>query len=122
MEGFPDGVGESEFRALYRAELARHTPELTDRLRRLLARGDVAAEVERVQVVVFADEDGDGVVSAGVYFEGRNRKVSKTDPSLYSGAHVDLTDGMRVPFHDPEAYEFDPRDVSVAAVIDWFAE
>lgn len=120
-DSFPDGLTEAEFRAQYREQLEKYTPVVVARITALLARSDVGSEVQRVDLEVFPDECGDGFVSVCVYFEGPNRRVSKTDPSLYCGACVRVTEDLRVPLHDPGAYEFDTQDVSVATVIDWFS-
>jgi len=122
-EALPSGLDADRFRAEYLSRLRRHTPTLVARLQALLARTDVGPDVSDVEVQVFPDEYGDGFVSAWMYFNGRNRAVRKSDPSLYCGASIALTDDIRdMPLYDPDQYSFDTSDVTVRCVIDWFVE
>lgn len=120
---FPPVFGETEFREAYLAYLRRHSAALAGEVRRLLDRTDVSPDVTDCEVQVFPDEYGDGHVSVYRYFNGRNRLVRKSDPSLYCGAVVRIADyAQDLPLYDPSGYGFDTRDVTVRCVIDWFAE
>jgi hypothetical protein len=122
-EVFPAVAGEAEFREVYLAHLRRHSAALVEEVRRLLGRTDVSSDVTHCEVQVFPDEYGDGQVSVCMYFNGRNRLVRRSDPSLYCGAAVRFADYARdLPLYAPSAYPFDTRDVTVRCVITWFAE
>src|SRR5262245_62159975 len=113
-ETFPSGMSEEAFRGAYRAHLDGHTAVVVALLRKTLARTDVSPDVDHVHLEAFPDEYGDGLLSVMMYFEGKNRQVRKNNPTLYSGAHVDLTAGLRVPLHGVDAYDFDTVDASMA--------
>lgn len=122
-EVFPPVSGEAEFREVYLAHLRRHSAALVEEVGRLLARTDVSPDVTGCEVQVFPDEYGDGHVSVCMYFNGRNRLVRRSDPSLYCGAVVRFAEyAQDLPLYAPSSYNFDTRDATVRCVIDWFAE
>lgn len=120
---FPPVSGEAEFREVYLTHLRRHSAALVEEVRRLLQRIDVSPDVTSCEVQVFPDQCGDGHVSVCMYFNGRNRLVRTSDPSLYCGAVVRFVDHARdIPLYAPDSFDFDTRDVTVQCVIDWFTE
>jgi len=119
LEHLPDGLAREEFCRLYRQHLEPHREGLVRTLTQLLDRTDYSSPVDHLDLGVFADESGDGHVSVWCYFNGPNRRVSGTEPSLFAGKSVHLTEGIRVPIHDPGAYEFSTADASITVVMEW---
>ena len=110
----PDGLTREEFGRIYREHLERHRQAFVEHLRSVLVRTDFTSPVEDVEIGVFPDASGDGHISVWCYLNGPNRRVSRTEPSLFAGKSIGLTDGLRVPLHDPHAYDFDTADATVA--------
>lgn len=118
-DSFPDGVPHGEFCRLYREALERHQVALVEGLSALLARTDFSSPVDELELGVFPDETGDGHVSVWCYLNGPNRRVSRTEPTLFAGKSTCLSEGVSVPLHDPDAYDFDTADASTSVVMEW---
>jgi len=116
---FQDGLSLDGFLEAYAAALEEHRPLLVRRLRDLLLRNDFSSPVTDIELGVFPDETGDGHVSVWCYLQGPNRRVSRSEPTLFAGKSIQLTDGMRVPLHEPDAYGFSTADASTNAVMQW---
>lgn len=102
--------------ANFRRKLSEQTQYATKQLRALVDQR-LPPDVTGAEVQVFFQEDG-GAPSAWIYFDGRNKRVSKTDPSIFPGRSMELELGLDV------LSDMEPQDTSVAADIvkHWIAD
>jgi hypothetical protein len=100
----------------FRQKLSNRTPHATQHLRALIER-QLPPDVTGAEVQLFFQDDG-GAPSAWIYFDGRNKKVSKTDLSIFPGRSMELDLGLEV------LSDLESHDTSVAAdvVKYWLAE
>jgi hypothetical protein len=85
----PFGLSESQFLERYRSVLAGAFAHTVEQLRALLA-CPLEAEVSSAQVEVFLGENG-AAPDIWMYFDGRNKKVDRADPSLFAGRSLPLS-------------------------------
>ncbi len=99
-----------------RALLSTREPHAEQWLRGLLNR-QVPPEVTSAELQVFFQDDG-GAPAVWMYFDGRHKRVSKTDLSIFPGRSMELDLGLDV-LADLEAKD---TDVAADAVKQWVAE
>jgi hypothetical protein len=119
----PDGLSIEEFSQIYQSKLNRHSEELIAEIKSMLSQ-PVHPDVSEISVEVFPDEYGDGYVSVGMYFEGKNKKVDRQDISFFPGRVLSFAENVRdLPLIDVGSYEdkFSVVDVTVDLVKQWFA-
>jgi hypothetical protein len=110
----PFGLTAQQFAARYRGLLEKHSPALIEELRSVLAM-PIGPGVTSASVQVFLDEDGETGPRIGMYFDGKNKKVDHSDPSIFPGRHLALGAYLRgVPPFDRRYYsggEFGALDI-----------
>lgn len=118
----PNGLSEQEFARIYREHLERYSESLIKEIKWMLEQ-PVRSDVSEIYVEVFPDEEGDGLVSIGMYFDGRNKKVDRTDKSFFPGRYLGIAEYANdLPLIDIEEYKekFSVVDVTVELVKEWF--
>ncbi len=118
----PDNLSKQDFLRIYREHLEQHSFSLIEEIKAMLAQ-PVHSDVNEIYVEVFPDEYGDGYVSIGMYFEGKNKKVDRNDKSFFPGRYLGFAEyANNLPMIDVEAYneEFYIADITVEEVKQWF--
>ncbi len=119
----PDGLSEQDFSHIYREHLEKHSASLINEIKFMLAQ-PVRPDVTQIYIEVFPDEYGDGYVSIGMYFEGKNKKIDKSDQSFFPGRYLAFAEYANdLPLIDIETYneDFYVADLTVDEVKQWFA-
>jgi hypothetical protein len=119
----PNGLSEQDFARIYKEHLERYSEFLIKELNWMLEQ-PLRSDVTEIYVEVFPDEGGDGLVSIGMYFEGKNKKVDRTDKSFFPGRYLGIAEYANdLPLIDIEEYKkkFPVVDVTVELVKQWFA-
>jgi hypothetical protein len=121
----PFELSAQQFAARYRGLLERHSPALIAELRSVLAT-PIGPGVTSASVQIFLDEDGEAGPSVGMYFDGKNKKVDRSDPSIFPGRHLALAPYLRdIPPFDGRYFSedgFGARDIQADVAKAWFAE
>ncbi len=114
-----------QFAARFRGLLEKHSVALIAELHSFLTL-PISKDVTSASVVIFLDEDGETGPSVGIYFDGKNRKVDHSDPSMFPGRYLALAEYVRgLPRFDPQYYskrEFGALDIQADVTKEWFAE
>lgn len=109
----------------YRRWLDKASAKLIEGLRALLAR-PLPPTVTSAEVEIFLGEGGRGLPHAGIHFDGVNKKIDHSDPSIYPGQGLEIPLGLdTVPDFDDryfEGEEFPGVDLQANAIKAWFAE
>ncbi len=100
----------------FHALLSSRTSHAEQWLRELLNR-QVPPEVSSAELQIFFQDDG-GAPAVWMYFDGRDKRVSKSDTSIFPGRSMELDLGLDV-LADLEAKD---TDVAAAAVKQWVAD
>jgi hypothetical protein len=119
----PNGLSMEEFSQIYQSYLNPHSEELIAEIKVMLSE-PVHPDVSEISFEIFPDEYGDGFVSIGMYFEGKNKKVDRKDKSFFPGRFLSFAENVNnLPLIDIRAYEdkFSVPDVTVDLVKWWFA-
>ncbi|XAH21483.1 hypothetical protein AAFF27_15810 [Xylophilus sp. GW821-FHT01B05] len=96
--------------------LASRREQAMQRLRALFDQV-LPAEVTSAEIQIFFQDDG-GAPDAWMYFDGKNKRVSKSDQSIYPGRAMSLDLGLDV------LSELEPKNTHAAAnsIKEWLAE
>jgi hypothetical protein len=121
----PYGLTQEQFVRRYRRWLDKASAKLIEELRTLLAL-PLPPTVTSANVEIFLGEDGRDEPHAGIYFDGVNKKVDHTDPSIFPGRGLEIRLGLdAMPDFDDryfESEEFPGVDLQADALKAWFAE
>jgi hypothetical protein len=85
----PFGLTAQQFATRFRGLLEKHSPALIVELRSVLAM-PVSPGVTSASVEIFLDEYGETGPRVGMYFDGKNKKVDDSDPSIFPGRYLAL--------------------------------
>jgi hypothetical protein len=105
----PTIVESGEFEHSCARLLATRREQATQRLRTLFDQ-EVPAEVTSAEIQIFFQDDG-GAPDIMMYFDGKNKRVSKSDHSIYPGRAMSLDLGLDV------LSELEPQNTHAAANI-----
>ena len=118
----PFGLKESQFFAHYRDLLDSTSDAAVELLRALLAR-PLEAGVDSAEVEVFLGEYG-AAPDLWMYFHGKSRRVSRSDPSLFPGRSLPLSLDLSTLSEFDEQYfeaQFPGCDLAANAIKAWFS-
>ncbi len=110
-----------QFAKRFRGLLEKHSPALLAQLRMVLEM-PIGEGVTSASVEIFLDEHGETGPSVGMYFDGKDKKVDSSDPTIFPGRHLVLAEYLRglAPF---DVRYFSEDDFGAADITrDWFAE
>jgi len=113
---FPTNVDSGDFEERCSRLLATRR-ERAMQLLRTLIKQDVPSEVTGAEMEIFFQDDG-GAPDVWIYFDGKNKKVSKSDQSIYPGRAMQLDFGLDV-LSDLETHE---TNAAANVVKAWLAE
>lgn len=121
----PFGLTTDQFATRSRGLLEKHSPALITELREVFA-VPIGEAVTSASVVIFLDDPGVGGPSIGLYFDGRNKKVDSSDPTIFPGRVLMIAEYLReLPTFDPSYFsddEFGALDIQTNVTKQWFAE
>lgn len=121
----PFGLTRQQFVKRYRAILDREGHRLIDELRQLLMR-DVPDSVTAAEAEIFLDVEGEAAPTAGIYYDGKDKKVDHSDPAIFPGKVIELFIGISgLDQFDPRYFtqlDFGGMDMAADLVKAWFAE
>jgi hypothetical protein len=121
----PFGLSAEQFAARFCGQLEKHSAALIAELRSVLMK-PIGQGVTSASIEIFLDADGETGPSFGIYFDGKNKKVDHSDPSIFPGRHLALAEYVRElqPF-DPRYYsdyDFGALNIQGDVCKTWFAE
>lgn len=121
----PYGLTQEQFASRYRRWLDEASPKLIAELRALFAAA-LPATITSAEVQIFLGQDGRDDPCAYIYFDGANKKVDRSDTSIFPGRtlEIQLGLGMTPEFDDRyfEDDEFPGIDLQANSIKTWFAE
>ncbi len=121
----PFGLTAEQYATRFRGLLEKHSPTLLAELRKVLAT-PIGAGVTSASVVVFLDEYREGGPRVGLYFDGKDKKVDHSDPTIFPGRHLSLAEYLHgLPTFDPRYFSddtFGALNIQADVTKAWFAE
>lgn len=120
----PLGLTPAQFSARYRGLLEQKTKSAVDAIREVIG-FHLPDEVLSAEVEVFLDDSGYGSPTIGIYFAGKNARVSKSDMSIFPGRSLRFEIDLKALSKFDEEYftsDFDGLGLAANVLRQWFAE
>jgi hypothetical protein len=121
----PFGLTTEQFVTRQRRWLEKASNALIAELRDVIA-DSVPSTVTSAEVQIFLGQDGTDGPSVWLYYNGPNRRIDHTDPSIFAGRSRKLALGLaEMPYFDQRYFDsdlFPGIDLRANAIKSWFAE
>lgn len=110
----------------FRGLLEKHSPALLGEVRELMST-PIGKGVTSAAIEIFLDEYGERGPGIGMYFDGKDKKVDHSDPTIFPGRHLTLGEYLgKLPAFDPRYFSDDDfggaLDIQGDVTKQWFAE
>lgn len=120
----PFGLNKEQFTSRYLRCLDRSSKPLIDTLKQLHVK-EIPETVEEAEVQIFLGQDGMDAPSVWIYYQGKNTKIDKVDPSIFPGKSLEIINVNEIDDFDEEYYtneDFSGVNIIADIVKQWFAE
>jgi len=121
----PFGLTSEQFSSRFLKSLEKKSPSFIDSLKKLFS-VSIPDTVKSAQVQIFIGDDCMETPSAWIYYEGGDKKIDHSDPSIFAGKSLELLSGdYSIPDFDEEYYldeDFSAGNLIANLTKQWLAE